>query len=189
MGSREKSPRAVWVAMRVIPHEPELRAWLRRSRIDESEADEIVQEAYCRLAALPEVDHIDHPRAYFFSIAKNLLLRRLRRADVVPIEALAEIETMDPAPDPESSVAAQLMRERLAAFMEDLPERCRRILKLRKLQGYSQREIAAMLGITESVVENQVQYGIRSLMRAWAKAEADSANRLNNYRKGANGNQ
>lgn len=187
MRSHNRNPRALWLALRIIPYEPELRAWLRRSRIEDSEADEIVQEAYCRLAALPEVDHIDHPRAYFFSVAKNLLVRRLRRADVVPIEALAEIETLDPAANPESIVAAQLMRKRLDDFIEELPERCRRILKLRKLQGYSQKEIAAMLGITESVVENQVQYGVRSLMRAWAKAEADAVNRWDSYRKGSNG--
>ncbi|HEU5066714.1 MAG TPA: sigma-70 family RNA polymerase sigma factor [Sphingomicrobium sp.] len=171
----------------MIPHEPELRAWLRRSRIDESEADEIVQEAYHRLAALPEVDHIDHPRAYFFSIGRNLLVRRLRRAEVVSLETIAEIETADTAPDPEATVTAKLMRERLRSMIDELPERCGRILKLRKLQGYSQKEIAAMLGITESIVENQVQYGIRCLMRSWAEAEAEVADRWNAHRKGSHG--
>jgi RNA polymerase sigma-70 factor (ECF subfamily) len=170
--------------LRILPHEPQVRGWLRRARIEDVEAEEIVQEAYCRLFALPAVDHIDQPGAYFFSIIRNLLSRRLRSSKVVPLETIAEIETIDPSPDPEVRAAANMMYERLDAFIEQLPERCRKILRLRKLQGYSQREIAAMLGITESVVENQVQYGLRSLMRAWSAAEAETAARLSQYEEG-----
>jgi RNA polymerase sigma-70 factor (ECF subfamily) len=183
------NPRARWVSLCVLPHEPKVRAWLRRAKIEEGDADEIVQEAYCRLAALPEIDHIDQPGAYFFSIVRNLLARHLRRATVLPIEAIAEIDAADPSPDPETAATAAFMRSRLESFIDELPERCRRIVRLRKLQGYSQKEIAAMLGITESVVENQVQHGIRLLMRAWAQAEADAENRWNAYRKGANGSR
>jgi RNA polymerase sigma factor (sigma-70 family) len=187
--SRNRQARALWVSLRVIPHEPQVRAWLRRARIQETEADEIVQEAYCRLAGLPAVDHIDQPGAYFFSIARNLLARRLRRADVVSLETIAEIEAIDPSPDPETRVAGKMMFERLEALIEELPERCRRIIRLRKFQGYSQKEIAAMLGITESIVENQVQYGIRHLLRAWAMAETDAADRLGIFERGSNGHQ
>lgn len=176
--------RAIWVSLRVIPHEPQVRAWLRRARLDQGEADEIVQEAYCRLASLPAVDHIDQPGAYFFSIARNLLSRKLRSSKVVTLETLAEIETIDPSPDPEIRATASLMHQRLESYMDQLPERCRKVLKLRKFEGYSQREIAAMLGITESVVENQVQYGLRSLMRAWSEAEAETAARLDQFEKG-----
>ena len=177
------------MSLRVIPHEPRVRAWLRRAKIHEAEVDEIIQEAYCRLAALPAVDHIDQPGAYFFSIARNLLGRRLRRADVVPLEAIAEIDAVDPSPDPETSVASKMMFERLEALIDELPERCRRIIRMRKFQGYSQKEIAAMLGITESVVENQVQYGIRHILRGWAAAETEAADRLTVFERGSNGRQ
>lgn len=176
--------RALWVSVRVLPHEPQVRAWLRRARTSEAEADEIIQEAYCRLCALQSVDHIDQPGAYFFSISRNLLSRKLRNAKIVPLEAIAEIEAIDPSPDPEVRATASLMVERLDALIDQLPERCRRILRMRKVNGFSQREIAAMLGVTESVVENQVQYGLRRLMRAWTEAEAETADRLQNFEQG-----
>ena len=175
--------RALWVSLRVLPHEPQVRAWLRRARIDAVEVDEIIQEAYCRLSGLPAVDHIDDPGAYFFSIARNLLSRRLRSAKVVPLETIAEIDAIDPQPDPEVRASAVLMYERLEQFMDALPERCRKILRLRKFQGYSQREIAAMLGVTESVVEKQVQYGVRSPVRAWSEAELQTSARLNEFER------
>ena len=80
---------AAWVTEHVIPHEAAVRAWLARTRASQEDIDELIQESYSRLAALESVDHIDRPDAYFFSIARNLLVRRLRRARVVPIEAIA----------------------------------------------------------------------------------------------------
>lgn len=175
--------RAVWVSLRVLPHEPRARAWLRRMRVVETDADEVIQEAYCRLATLDAVDHIENPGAYFLSVIRNLLGRRLRSAKVVPLESIAEIEAADPALDPEHQAAASQMRGRLHLLIDELPERCARILKLRKLQGYSQREIAEMLGISESIVENQVQLGVRSLTRAWSRAAAEASDRLSEFER------
>jgi RNA polymerase sigma factor (sigma-70 family) len=175
--------RAVWVSLRVLPHEPRARAWLRRMRVAETDADEVIQDAYCRLATLEAVDHIENPGAYFFSVIRSLLARRLRSAKVVPLESIAEIEAADPAPDPEHQAAASQMSERLHLLIDKLPERCARILKLRKLQGYSQREIAEMLGISESIVENQVQLGVRNLTRAWSRAAAEASDRLISFER------
>lgn len=175
--------RATWVSLRVIPNEPRARSWLRRMRVTETETDEIIQDAYCRLAALDAVDHIDNPAAYFFSIIRNLLTRRLRAARVVPLESLAEIDASDPMTDPEHQAAINQMNAKLHVLIDQLPERCARILRLRKLQGHSQREIAAMLGVSESVVENQVQFGVRSLMRAWSRADLEVADRLNRFER------
>src|SRR3546814_8453783 len=44
--------RAGWVAQWVIPHEHRVRAWLRASRASPEEADEIVQDCYCRFATI-----------------------------------------------------------------------------------------------------------------------------------------
>ena len=152
-------------------------------RVAETEADEIIQDAYCRLAALDAVDHIDNPAAYFFSIIRNLLARRLRAARVVPLESLAEIDAVDPLPHPEHQAAINQMNAKLHSLIDQLPERCARILRLRKFQGHSQREIATMLGVSESVVENQVQLGVRSLMRAWAQADLEVADRLTQFER------
>ncbi|NWO67895.1 sigma-70 family RNA polymerase sigma factor, partial [Escherichia coli] len=67
------------MAETVIPYESTVRAWLVRARVSEEDIDDIVQEAYCRIAALDTVDHITRPGAYFFSIVRNLLLQRLKR--------------------------------------------------------------------------------------------------------------
>lgn len=171
---------ARWVTEHVIPHEPAVRAWLARARAGQEEIDELIQESYSRLAALESVQNIERPGAYFFSIARNLLLRRLRRMRLVPIEAIAEIDAFHDylQPSPETAAGEQLDYRRLMAMIDDLPERQRRVVRLRKIDGYSQREIAATLQISESIVENEIFKGVRAVQAAWRHEEAASAARL-----------
>src|SRR3546814_3108879 len=76
--------RAGWVAQWVITHEHRVRAWLRASRASPEEADEIVQDCYCRFATIESVEHIEQPNLYFFAMARNLLIRtsKIGRAHV-----------------------------------------------------------------------------------------------------------
>lgn len=178
---------AGWVREHVIPHEPAVRAWLARARTPPEEIDELIQESYSRLAALDTVEHIDRPGAYFFSIARNLLFRRLRRARLVPIEAIAEIDAFHDysQPSPEHAAGAQLDYKRLLAMIDALPKRQRQIVRMRKLDGYSQREIAAVLNISESVVENEIFKGVRAVQLAWKHGEAVTMARLAEFEQRA----
>ncbi|MEO7688343.1 MAG: sigma-70 family RNA polymerase sigma factor [Sphingomonas sp.] len=161
------------MANEVIPHEAAVRAWLLRSRVSQEDADELIQEAYAVLAGLDAVHHIARPDGYFFSVVRNLLLRRLRRAKIVQIEAIAEIETYaaDADPSPERQVVGRIDYDRMLGLIAGLPERCRQIVQMRKIEGLSQREIANRLNVTENVVENQTYLGIQSVLRAWRDGE------------------
>jgi RNA polymerase sigma-70 factor (ECF subfamily) len=165
--------RAAWVAAEVLPHEPAVRAWLARAKVRAEDADELVQEAYCRIAMIESVETIDRPDAYFFSIVRNLLLRRLRRERIIRIDAIAEIESFrdDASPTPEQDAVARMDYARVLAFLAGLPERCGEIVRLRKIEGWSQKQIAAHFDTTEKAVEKQVWLGVRAIQRAWSQAE------------------
>lgn len=163
-----------------MPHEARVRSWLARSRLSPEDIDEVMQEAYCRIAMLPAVDHIERPLAYMFSITRNLLLRRLKRQQIVVLEAVSEIEAWpdDDTPSPEEQAASRISYERVLAIIGRLPERCRKVIELRKIEGWSQKEIAAHLGMTEKAVEKQVWTGVRAIRDAWTLAEIQSENRM-----------
>ena len=172
--------RATWVALRIMPHEPQTRAWLRRGGVPADEVDDLVQEAYCRLSVIEDVDHISRPGAYFFSIVRNLLIRRRRAAAVVSLESIAEIEAMaDPDTSPELEIAMRLDAERIRMLIGELPDRCRRIVQMRKIEGYSQAEIARLLGISESVVENNVHRGVKAILKKWTSKSEEVTDTLN----------
>lgn len=176
----------MWVAKNVIPHEPFVRQWLRGARASSEEIDELIQESYCRFAMLDAVDHIERPDIYFFSIVRHQLGRLRKRAKIVPIDSVASIADtiFDEAPSPEREVAGQMAFERLKELLADLPERCQRIIEMRKFDGLSQREIAAALGVTEAIVENNIQVGLRQIRAAWQQGEKRAGDALDRLGKG-----
>lgn len=161
--------RALWLAERILPHEPALRAWLS-SRVGRLvEVDDVVQEAYALIAALEDVDHVRDPRAYLFRVAQSLVLQQVRRARIVSIVALAEVERLDFSRDeltPERHALAGQELRRIGALIAGLPDKCRQAFVLRKIEGLPQREIASRMGVSENTVEKHVGKGLRLLAEA-----------------------
>lgn len=163
-----------WVGREILPHEADVRAWLRRSLVSDGEVEDVIQDAYCRLLSLPNTSHIGSPRAYFFTAARAVAIDRLRRSRVVRMETITEIDALNVVldePSPERITAGRRELERVRRLIASLPDRCRRVFELRKIEGVPQREIAAMLGVTETIVENDVVKGQRLILKALAEGE------------------
>ncbi|MFT4076894.1 MAG: sigma-70 family RNA polymerase sigma factor [Asticcacaulis sp.] len=158
-----------WVAREVMPHERRIRSWLRRLQIDRDEIDDLIQEAYCNLSGLDHIAYIASPERYFFLTVKNILNDKYRRAKVVRIETMAEMDSLGLAcdePSPEQIISDRREWETVARCIRDLPARCRRIFELRKVHGLSQKHIAKALRISESTVENEGVKGMRLILQA-----------------------
>ncbi|CAG2098326.1 RNA polymerase sigma factor [Xanthomonas arboricola] len=170
-----ESQRAAWLATQVLPHEPALRRWLRKHAPGNVDCDDVIQETYAILAGLGEVGHIANPRAYLFTAAQSVLLQQVRRARIVSIESVAEIERLDITQDERSperhAIAGQELR-RIGEALAALPDKCRQVFLLRKVDGLSQREIAARLGISENTVEKHIVKGLRLLMARMGRTPA-----------------
>jgi RNA polymerase sigma factor (sigma-70 family) len=159
--------RATWLAANLMPHEPLLRSWLHRVKPAGLEADDLIQEAYAKVAELPSVAHITQPKPYLFQVVKSLILIHLRHAQVVPIETMAELSETSLSVDeasPERIYSGRQQLEQLMFAIEELPPGCRQVFELRKFEDLSQREIAAKLGISESTVEKQLARALRLLL-------------------------
>jgi RNA polymerase sigma factor (sigma-70 family) len=171
------SPRIVrWVATHVVPQEAAVRATLRRLGVSESDVDDIIQDAYCRFAAMTCVAHIERPGAYFMQTVKNLWRDQLRRAQVIRFEDITENAACFVEPEAmgiEAACAARQQLRMVEAVLARLPERCRIIFTMKRVEGCSQKEIAARLGVSESVVENDVQKARRLIQADMRATEAD----------------
>ena len=157
-----------WFAREILPLEPMLDRYLRRSWRDQWEVPDLRQDAYVRVyeAALREKPF--NPRNFLFQVARNLMIDRSRRKNVVSFDSFADFDGMeadDDKPDVEEATAARQEMRLLRAAIGELPPRCREVVTLRKIEGHSQRDVARKMGITEDTVERQVANGIRLLRK------------------------
>jgi RNA polymerase sigma factor (sigma-70 family) len=165
--------RALWLAQNVLPHEAMLRSWLRSNRLINADVEDILQETYAAIACLERVDHIRESRTYVFSVARRLMVRCLRRKRVISIDAMAEIDlnalqTNEPSLESQADSDEELRR--VVAQIDTLPAKCRRAFLLRKVDGLSQAQIAAEMGIAESTVEKHLGKALRLLMALCGRA-------------------
>jgi RNA polymerase sigma-70 factor (ECF subfamily) len=165
-----------WVAVCILPHERALRGWLRR-RSPGLDPDDLVQEAYCRLSQLEDWRTVTNPRAYLFTTVRNLMLEHVRRDQVVGIQSLLDVHSLelaDAAPSPEQIASDRSELSRLEAIVARLPDSCRDVFTLRKLRQLSQREVAERLDLTQNVVEKRCAQALKIVLRAWTKPAGES---------------
>ncbi|MFO6431628.1 RNA polymerase sigma factor [Erythrobacter sp. W302b] len=158
--------RIKWVARYIIPAEPQVRASLRASGTAPDVIDDLIQDAYCRIAGLAGYAQIEKPAAYFMQTVKNLHRDRLRRDKIIRFEQFTE--TSDPfvshvGLDMEAEIGARCELRMVDDVLNSLPIRCREIFRLKRIDGLSQKEIARTLNVTETIVENDVRKAVKAL--------------------------
>src|SRR3990167_4328224 len=155
--------RTLWFLRNILPHEPALRGWLSSGALPGVDADDIIQEAYSILAELESVDGIRHPRAYLFQVARSIITRHVRRARIVPIHAVEDLERLDPLDDEASPEQRTIDRDelrQLARAIAAMPAKTQEAFVLRRVRGLSQREVAARMRISENTVETHISRGV-----------------------------
>lgn len=158
------SDQASWFAEEVQPHEPVLRSYLRGAFPSVRDVDDVVQESYLRIWKARMTQPIRSAKAFLFTVARHLALNTLRRkrhSPVVTVTDLSRLFVLDSRPDPAAAATIAQEIEFLVEAVDSLPARCREIFILRRLQGVSQKEIAARLGLSEQTVQVQAARGLR----------------------------
>jgi RNA polymerase sigma-70 factor (ECF subfamily) len=128
-----------------LAHRGALVTYARGILGDHGRAEDVVQEAYLRLANAADSRAIDEPQGYLYRIVRNLAVDSRRRAQ--PVEAIEDRIPLDrPSPEAEALHKDQLRIVRAA--LDELPERSRIALEMHRLEGRKLREIAERLGIS-----------------------------------------
>jgi RNA polymerase sigma factor (sigma-70 family) len=159
--------RTRWFLRSILPHEPALRGWLSRSTPAGVDPDDVIQESYTILAELETVDAIRHPRAYLFQVARSVIMRHVRRARIVPIHTVDDLERLehfDDAASPEQYAIDRDELRQLARAIAAMPLKTREAFVLRRVRDMPQREIAARMRISENTVETHISRGILFLI-------------------------
>jgi RNA polymerase sigma-70 factor (ECF subfamily) len=155
-----------WFCREVLPLEAFLMQYLRRNWANASDIADLRQDVYIRVYEAAQKQIPDSPKAFVLSTARNLLIDRVRRARIVPLETVTDLEALNIASAEVSAEKVVMARDalgRLQAAVDRLPPRAREAVILSKLEGFSRKQIAERMGIAEDTVKNLLVQGMRKL--------------------------
>jgi len=158
-----------WFFREILPLEPVIVEYLSRNWGSESEIEDLRQEVFVKVYESARNEIPAAPRQFVLQMAQNILFVRKRRDKVIPIGSLMDLDALNPEsdePSPERRTAALQEIERLQVALNNLPDRCREVVVLRKIRGLGQREVARQLGIEENTVEQHLSKGLRLLAQS-----------------------
>jgi RNA polymerase sigma factor (sigma-70 family) len=147
-----------------------LRRHLARILGNPNEAQDIAHDAYLKVYPAMENQTAEKPEALLYTTARRLAFNRLKRRRVAPFASeppLAELSASS-APGVVQQVMARQEWQHLEQAIAQLPEGCRTVLLLRKIELLSHQEISDRLGIAISTVEKQHARALRLLRTALA---------------------
>ncbi|MET3663609.1 sigma-70 family RNA polymerase sigma factor [Caulobacter sp. 1776] len=166
-------PIDTWFIEQVLPLEPVLLAAARKLVDDADTAGDLVQEAFMRVLASEGWARIEAPQPYMLRMMRNLAIERLRRARVARFDQLSQLEGFevpDDAPDAYRVVVGRQQMAALNAALKRLPERCRRVFVMRRIEDRSPGEIARRLGVSVSTLEKRLARAHRLIAQALVPA-------------------
>ncbi|GAP38651.1 RNA polymerase sigma factor [Piscinibacter sakaiensis] len=146
-----------------------VRSALRRRGRTPHEADDLVQEAWLRMACYEGEQPVERPEAFLMQVALNLSVDDYRqgakRGEAVAVE---DVVLIDVAPSVEAVVLARERVARLGRCLARLSPPTREIFLACRVDGLTYQEIARQRGISVSTVERHVSKALQLLMQGMA---------------------
>ena len=166
----------------VLPHLGDAYALARWLARNDSDAEDIVQEACLRaFRGIAGFGNIN-PRGWVLSIVRNTAytwLKKHRDPKVVAVDNVEDVERAGVALDldlgpasPETSLIEQADAARLEAAIAALPVEFRETLVLRDVEGLDYRTIAEVTGVPIGTVMSRLARARRRLMAQLGKESA-----------------
>lgn len=151
--------------------------YLRASLRTETDAQDVSQEVYLRLLRVPDDRVIEHPRAYLFRVAANVLNDWRAGQKVFETRAPEDLDQVPAQHDCDADYDDRRRAEQVKRAIESLPARYRASLLLSAQHGMTYREIAAHLDVSERMVKRYIVKAYARLREQLSTAEQNIRNR------------
>jgi len=159
-----------WFQREILCHEGALVRFLSHRLRQPADVQDVRHDIYVRVLESAERERPRAPRAFLFTVARNILIDRGRRAAIVKMDALEESDPPNVLIDevtPERQTSDREQLQRLSVLLHRLPARCREVVWMRRVENLPQKVIARRLAIAEATVEKHLVRGIRLLADAF----------------------
>lgn len=140
-------------------HEGGLKKYISKFFLPSHEIDDICQETFLRSFESSMQNEIQQPKSFMYRVATNLIMSQYRRSSYKLTDYIEDVgEELAPidTADIENDLDAQ---RKLGVFCESiasLPEQSRKILVMRKVYGFSIKEISSRLNMPTSTINYNI---------------------------------
>ena len=136
---------------------------MRLSSGNQYMAEEVVQATFIRIWEVREKVDIDASFISFLcTIAKNLLMNMYQRQTVEYVYNEYLLKSgVDRDSQTEDDIDLRFLNDYIDSLAEELPAQRKKIFILSKRQNYTNKEIAGMMGISESTVATQLSLAVK----------------------------
>lgn len=136
---------------------------MRLSSGNQYMAEEVVQSTFIRIWEVREkVDSDASFISFLCTIAKNLLMNMYQRQTVEYVYNEYLLKSgVDRDSQTEDAIDLRFLNDYIDSLAEELPAQRKKIFILSKRQNYTNKEIAEMMGISESTVATQLSLAVK----------------------------
>ena len=152
-----------WYYERIQPHEELIRHWISSRYGDYCDVDDVLQETLLKVLQAREKTEIASPKAFFFSVARNVAVNHIRKSKVRAADSIDDesfLDMIDEEMRVDEIAARNHELEILTKAIQSLPQRCQQIFTLSKVYGMSYKRISKELGISFHTVSSQITIGL-----------------------------
>ena len=166
------------IAETVEREQTRLRNFIRKRVLDESDAEDILQEVFYELVqAYRLMKPVEQVGAWLYRVARNRIIDRFRKRK--PEAAKSKVftgeedgetfpwEDLLPSPDasPEEAYAREVLIEEIDVALDELPKEQREVFIAHELEGRSFNDMAAATGLSVNTLLSRKHYAVLHLRR------------------------
>jgi RNA polymerase sigma-70 factor (family 1) len=135
---------------------------LKNKELSEEAVSDVFFKIWLHRIKMAEIENF---KAYLYTVSRNISLNYLDKEKRKRAVSLDDISVTLPIDEicPESELISKELKEAIGKAIEHLPERCKLIYSLAKIEQLKYKEIAQILDISVKTIDHQLSIAVQKI--------------------------